>query len=112
MRIFWVGLATRYLAWAVRVSRYSGLTSLLSKSKKTTRWASGLFGSSSGLTAGAVLTVAGAAGATVAGAGAWAGALVGFTFLEQPTTANPRMAMVRARRMVFIMMTLLWKGID
>src|SRR5580698_3631357 len=85
MRIFWVGFATRYLAWAVSVSRNSGLMSLLSKSKNTTRWASGLLGSSSGLTCCAELdvTAAGAA-ATGAGAVAGAGAAAGFTFLVQP----------------------------
>src|SRR5689334_19291336 len=111
MRIFWLGLATRYLAWAVRVSRNSGLMSLLSKSKYTTRWASGLLGSSSGLTCGAAGgggggVVAAAAGATVAGAGA-----AGFTFLVQATAVSDSTATVRMIRKVFIG-ALLWMYID
>src|SRR5579872_269794 len=83
MRIFWVGFATRYLACAVRVSRNSGLISLLSKSKYTTRFASGLLGSSSGLSCTAAGAVAAAGAGVVAAAGAVlaAGAAVGFTAL-------------------------------
>src|SRR5579863_7938133 len=94
MRTFWVGLATRYLAWALSVSRNSGLMSLLSKSKYTTRWASGLLGSSSALTCGAVLAVAAAGAATGAGAVEAAGAAAGFTFLAQPARANKAMARI------------------
>src|SRR5579863_7536516 len=111
MRIFWVGLATRYLACAVSVSRNSGLMSLLSKSKYTVRWASGLLGSSRGLTAGAAGGgVAGAAGATVAGAAVGA-VVVGFTFLEQATVNTVSTARIKARRNVF-MGALLWMYID
>src|SRR6185312_5270388 len=111
MRIFWVGLATRYLAWAVSVSRNSGLMSLLSKSKYTVRWASGLFGSSSGLTVGAAGVVAGATGAAVAGAAAGVAGAVGFTFLEQAAVNTASTARIKARRNVF-MGALLWMYID
>src|ERR1700691_5269563 len=94
MRIFWLGFAIRYLAWVVSASRYSGLMSLLSKSKYTTRFASGLAGSSNGftLTTGAGAAVATTGAGEVAGAGAvtTGGAGVGFACLVQALSVRPR----------------------
>src|SRR5689334_2476080 len=103
MRICWLGFATRYLACAVSVSRNSGFTSLLSKSKYTTRFASGLLGSSSGLTWGAGVAAAGAGVATVAGAGAvTAAGATGLTFLAQPTASKATASAINTVRNIFM----------
>src|SRR5690348_7017950 len=102
MRIFWVGLATRYLAWALRVSRNSGLMSLLSKSKYTTRWARGLLGSSRGLTCCAALELTAAGAAAVTGAGAAAGAVLGFAAVVQPVASSASASTINPLRRVFM----------